>query len=246
MIEPKILALGYFSPDDLRVTLAVSNRKVKPEVEAQLETAWQSMLRQAKTESRQIYNGISYRLNSFQHSKDTLTLELAPFEYKVRDGLLRVPGYFNLPESYYRKGCYTAASVKTADEKYLMVELSGKSMNMNTIETLGGIVDAEPVIENGDDVFRSLFKELDEEALITEEDISSCYLRALLLEEQTNVGLYFEVRLKITAEQLISRQTLATLDQEIAAVKILTKEKYISILQSSSPSKQLIASIISL
>lgn len=246
MIEPKILALGYFSPDDLLVTVAASNRKVKHEIEAQLETAWQSMLHQAKTEGRQIYNGVSYRLNSFQHSDSTLTLEIALLEYKVRDGLLRVPGYFDLPEPYYRKWCYTAASVKTSDEKYLMVELSGKSMNMNTIETLGGIVDAEPAIENGHDIFRSLFKELYEEALITEEDIDSCYLRALLLEERTNIGLYFETHLKVTAEQLISRQTQATLDQEIAAVKILTKEEYISILQSSSPNKQLIANVISL
>ena len=201
------------------------------------------MLQQAQQEGRTIYNGISYRLNSFKQDGNRLAVELAPFEYKMRDGLVKVPGYFNLSEPYYRKGGYTAATVKTADDKYLMVKLSGKSMNMNTIDTLGGIFDAEPEAKTGMDVFRSLYKELSEEALITEQDIDECYLRALILERQTNIGFYFEVKLKVGAKEIISRQKIGTLDQEIASLLALTKAEYIATLQTQNENKQLIAKI---
>lgn len=243
MIIPRILVLGTFLPSDIKVRMAPSNRKVDPAIEGQLEKVWDALLMRAKQEGRLIYNGTSCRLNAYKQTKKGLELELATMEYKVRDGLIKIPEYFDLPEEYFRKGCYTAATVRTADDKYLMVRLSGKSMNMNGVDTLGGIMDADPEIKNGTDIFKALYKELSEEALISEKDINTRYLRALLMESQTNVGFYFEVTLHVTADDVISRQKDAVLDQEIASVESFTREQYINILQSQGENKRLLAAI---
>lgn len=244
MITPRILASGMFTPSDLHITVAASNRKIDPATESQLNTAWESMVRQSQQEGRLLYNGSSYRLNSFVHTNGTLKLELAPFDYKIRDGLIRIPNYFTLDEPYYRKGCYATATVRTADGAYLMVRLSGKSMSTLKIDNIGGIVDAEPPITSGSGLFAALYKEFAEEALITEQDISRCYLRAMLLEQLTNVGFYFEVTLRVTAKDIIARQDHGELDQEIASVLVLSRDEYITTLQKADASKQLIATMV--
>ncbi len=44
-----------------------------------------------------------------------------------------------------------------------MVESSGKSMNPNTIDFLGGIMERYVNMKTGNDIFESLYKELREE-----------------------------------------------------------------------------------
>lgn len=243
---PKILTVGRFLPSDITITLNPSNRAIDPMIESQLEALWTAKLKRAKEEGRTIYNGLSYRLNAFQEEQGKLRLDFGKIEYKVRDGLIDVPGFLDLSEVYYRKGCYTTASVKTADGHYLMVELSGKSMNMNTTDLLGGIMETEPECKTGEDVFRSLYKELEEEALISESDIAESYLRSLYLERRTNICFYFEVQLTVSSGEILARFERLSADQDIAAVKSFTKEEYIMALQAHNANKQLIAELLSL
>ncbi len=246
MLQPKVLVLGKFTPKDLKVTLSDSNRKIDPGIESQLEDLWQQKLKRAAEEGRTIYNGLSYRLNSFNKDQNTLTVDLSILEYKVRDGLIDVPGFLDLPEDYYRKGCYTTATVRTSDDRYLMVELSGKSMNMNTIDLLGGIMETEPEVRDGNDIFRSMYKELEEEALITEKDIADSYLRSLYLERRTNICFYFEVVLNISSEEIANRFETMASDQDIKSIKAFTKSEYLAALQNHNPNKQLILELMSI
>lgn len=244
MLRPQVLALGRYAPNDLVVTLSASNRAIDPTIEDQLDAVWEAKVQKAKEEGRTIYNGLSYRLNAFEEREGKLCVDFGIIEYKVRDGLIAVPGFFDLPEPYYRKGCYTGASVKTSDGYYLMAELSGKSMNMNAIDLLGGIMETEPACNTGADIFASLYKELEEEALISERDIADSYLRALYLEHRTNVCFYFEVTLKISSEEILKRFEHASSDQDIRSIKIFKKEDYLAILQAHNPNKQLIGELL--
>ena len=229
MERPRILATGKYKPSDLQIVVSESTRKIQPQVENKLEAIWQAKVKKAEEKGQVCYNGISYRLNSLKEEGGQLILNLGTLEYKVRDSLTAIPEYFDLSEEYFRKGCFTSASIKTSDNLYLMAELTGKSMNPNSIDLIGGIMETDIDMEIGNDVFKSLYKELEEEAGITQKDINECYLQTIYLEYKTNVAFYFEVILNVTAEELVERFK-NNKDGDIKSLRVFTREEYINVL----------------
>lgn len=243
---PKLLASGKFKPEDLIVSVNSSNRHIDPSIEAQLEDIWNEKVRKAEEAGKVCYNGISYRLNGMQEKDGKVLIDFGTFEYKVRDGLIAIPEYFNLSEEYYRKGCFTTASIKTSDDLYLMVELSGKSMNENSIDLVGGIMETDTEMNTGTDVFKSFYKELAEEVGVTENDIDSIYLNSIYLEHRTNVGFYFEVVLNIPYEELVARFS-DNEDIDIKSIRAFSRDQYIETLNNHrSPNKPFIAKMLNI
>ena len=201
---PKILVKGKFRPADLVVSVSPSTRKIDSQIENQLDGIWEEKLKKAQEKGQNCYNGLSYRLNSIEQ-QDKVILDFGILEYKVRDGLIAIPEYFNLPEEYYRKGCFTCSSIRTSDDKYLMAELSGKSMNPNKVDLIGGVMETNIPMTLGDDIFESLYAELFEEAGIEKSDISDCYLQTIYLAQGTNIAFYFETILNIDSTELLER-----------------------------------------
>lgn len=241
---PKILVVGKFSPEDLLVSISESNRKIDIKTESQLEEIWQKKIKKAQEQGKNCYNGISYRLNDIQESGGKLVLNLGTFEYKVRDGLTEIPEYFNLPEEYWRKGCYSTASIKTSDGLYVMVKLSGKSMNRNVLELVGGIMETTIEMRSGGDIFQSFYDELLEETSASKEDIETCYLKAIYLEARTNVALYYEVILNVSSVKLIEKFK-ENKDDDVKNLELYTKDKYIKELENhQSPNKSFIVKIL--
>lgn len=244
MIEPNIMVMGQFQPKDLVVTISQSNRKVDPTIENQLESLWEAKVKLATEKGLNLYNGISYRLNSFKQDNNQLLLDLGKIEYKVRDGLVQIPEYFRLSSEYYRNGCYTGGTVKTSDNYYLMVELSGKSMNQNKTDLIGGILETPPDVTSGNDIFDSFFRELEEEAIIKKDEIINSYLRAIYLDHKTNIGFYFEVTIKPTAQEVVERFKKETQDADIKTVLAFTRDQYLQSLKHHNPGKQLICKLL--
>lgn len=235
---------GKFKPSDLVVSVTESNRKIKPEIENQIETVWQNMQKMAEEKGKICYNGISYRLNSLELKEDKVILDFGTFEYKVRDGLIAIPEYFDLPEEYWRKGCFTNASVKTSDEKYLMVELSGKSMNRFTVDLIGGIMDTTIGMSTGQDIFASLYNELQEEAGINQEDIKESYLQTIYIAQRTNIGFYFELTLRVPSNDLLERFKKNN-DPDIKSICVYEREEYLETLKKHTGlDKQLTATLL--
>lgn len=243
---PRILALGRFHSRDLVTTTSESNRKINPLIEDQIENTWEAKVKRVNEQGKIIYNGLFYRLNSLKEENEKLFLDFGTIDYKTSDSLINIPEYFELPEPFYRKGCYTAATVKTSDDRYLMVELSGKSLNENTIDQLGGVMETDPRNETGDDVFQSLYKELEEEGHITEKDIQSAFLRAVFVARRTNVAFYFEVILNVSSDDLLARFESMKKDIDIKSLKSLSRQEYIDILLDHNANKQLMAQILSI
>lgn len=243
MIEEKILAIGNFTPENLHILVTESNRAIHQDTELQIDTLWEEIQKQALVENRICYNGISYRLNNLKQEGNELFIELGLLEFKVRTTLPKIDRYLELPEVYYRKGCYCGATVKTSDNYYLVVETSGKSMNYNEFELLGGIIEKPQEIRNGTDIFESQYIELEEEACIQKQDITMCCLRAVYLAVSTNVGFYFEVELKISAKDILERFVLENQDQDIQSLKALAPDEYETFLKNHSSSKRFIATI---
>jgi hypothetical protein len=242
MSSGKLLAIGKFAPEDLTISVGESTRKIDPAIEKQVDAIWEEKKKRAEAEGRVCYNGISYRLNSFEEKGGKLRIDFGLLEYKARQSLQTIPAYLELPEEYHHNGCYNGATVKTSDDKYLVVELSGKSMNTQTIDTLGGIMEKPQEIKNGEDVFSALYIELEEEGCIKKTDVKEIYLRAVFVTPNTHSCFYFEVTLNISSGELLKRFSNETKDQDIKSLKAFSQEEYLAFLSHhDSPTKQFIA-----
>lgn len=241
---PQVLVHGKFTTKDLIVSLTESTRKIDPIVEGKIDIIWEKMQEEAKLQGKLCYNGLSYRLNTLEQQDGKIILCFGILEYKVRDGLIKIPEYFALSEEYYRKGCFTCGSVKTSDNKYILVELSGKSMNQNKIELLGGIMETTIPMESGHDIFISFLNELEEEAGITEDDSAELYLRDIYLTDNTNIGFYFESVLTVSSDDLLKRFK-NNKDADIKSLAFFTREEYIDVLKNhTSVNKNLTATLL--
>ena len=247
MKNPEILALGKFKPDDLVVSLGESTRKINPVIESKIDAIWEAKLKKAKEDGKVCYNGIPYRLNSLDKKDNRVFLDFGPVEFKAVAGLTSIPEYFDLSEDFYIKQCFNHSTIKTTDDHYLMVELSGKSMNINAVDFIGGMMEKPMEMVTSEDVFNSMYIELEEEACIKKTDIEGMYLRAVYLGTMTGIGFYFETILKVSSEELIERFKKENKDQDIKSLKVFTREEYLSALRyHKSKNKQLIVELISI
>lgn len=149
--------------------------------------------------------------------------------------------FVNLSEEFFSKSCSCSSTIKTADKKYVMVKLSGRSMNTNPIDLVGGIMETDLKIRTGNDIFKLFYKELEEEIGVIESDIDELYLRSVFLENTTNVCFYFEVTLKINASELLSRFQ-DNMDVDIESIQTFTKSEYRDVLENHrNKNRQLIS-----
>lgn len=245
-MTPLLLAKGHFQPKDLLVSVSESNRKIEAAVEGQIEALWKTKVTSAQQQGKTIYNGLSYRLNNLVIEGDKLKLDFGIFDFKTRECLVEAQGYENLTEEYFRKGCHSQGTIKTQDGKYLLVELSGKSLNFNKVDFIGGIMETKPELKTGEDVFQSFLLELEEEACISTSDIDDIYLNIIYLNIHTNVGFYFEVLLNINSEELAARFTRDRKDLDIKSLKILSRDDYLATLRAININKAFIADHVSI
>ena len=243
--EPEILFEGYFTPNDFVVSISPSNRAIDPKVEEQLDAIWQQKEQEAKEKKLHFYNGVSYRLNSFSQEGNKIHLDFGEIFFKVRFGLPQIPEYFDLPEEYYRKGCFTGATVRTSDDKYLMVELSGKSMNQNKIDMIGGMVETDIPLKTGQDIWAQFYDELEEEALVIPADVASCILRAVYLTTNTNVGFYFQCDLAISSQEVVRNFESKSKHVDIQGLKLYSYDSYREMLGKHNKNKEFLLNFIS-
>lgn len=241
-IKPQVLALGTFTHETLSVSTGPSSRHINPAIEAKVESLWQEKLTQTQASGQTCYNGYVYRLNSLTVDEHTLSLNFAEIEFRTFSCLESLPEYYDLSEEYFCKNCHTSATVKTTDNRYLMIELSGKSLNHNTVDLLGGVLETRPIISNGDDLFTSQYKEMKEEGCVQESDIAQSYLRMVYLGQRTSVGFYFEVILNISSAEIVQQFKIQHNDPDVNVLLHLSREEYLSHLQNhKNANKRLLA-----
>jgi hypothetical protein len=246
MIEPIILEKGNFKPRDLSIKISRSNRKTDHNLEVQLDDLWAKKQKKAKENNQLLYNGLLYRLNSIKLRGGKLFIDFGVIDFKTRECLIEAKGYYGAAEGYWRKGCHTLATVKTSDDKYLMVELSGKSMNKNKVDFLGGIMETKPSIKSGGDIFKSLYRELGEEAFIKKGDIASSILHMIYVTHSTDVGFYFEILLKVTSDELGHRFNKGKKEIDIKSLKVMSHLDFIKELESHNYDKQFLATQVNI
>lgn len=246
-IKPQILAQGTFAPETISVSTGQSTRKVHTAIEARVESLWQEKLTQAQANNQLCYNGGAFRLNSLTVQENALSLDFAEIDFKTFSCLESLPEYYELPAEYYCKNCHTSATVKTSDDRYLMIKLSGRSLNHNTIDLLGGVLESNCKLGSGSDLFASQYKEMREEGCVLESDIAQSHLRVVYLGQRTSVGFYFEVVLNKSSAEISRQFEREHLDPDVHTLLHVSRDEYLSHLKNhTSPNKRLLAGVCTL
>ncbi len=239
----KALYVGNLQPKDIKITVSDSNLILSPEIEQRIGEIWKEKLVESKNRGKEIFNGSSYRVNHWKLIENILSIQLASYDFKNRLGLSVMIRQAEIsPADYNHGGCFVGATVVTADNKYVMVELSGKSMNNNTFEILGGMAETDiEMTSDGLYLFDALHQELLEEAGIQKSEISQEYLQLFFRGPNADYGFHFHVETALTEKVMIERFINNT-DVDIAALCFFNKKEYLEKLRGGSLNKILIAS----
>ncbi len=219
-IPSKVLARGPFLEEQIDVkNLETAHLPLTKEMHDHVEREWKLLVEKASSEGKNVYNGISQRVETLSVSKDNiLHIELAPFAHKYRACLRSFPEYYALDETFWTKGAYTGAFVSTKDGWYIFATLSGKSHNENREEMLGGIVGDDGFVTDGTSLFDALYKEVEEEACIPKSSIERATLELVYGGPHTNIGFLFFITLSETREEVADRFQKEKQDPDIASL----------------------------
>ncbi|MCI5051379.1 MAG: hypothetical protein MRY57_03650 [Candidatus Pacebacteria bacterium] len=238
MLEPEILVEGNFTKEDISVRLNTKKFTLTDDIEKEIDDIWKEKIKEAKENNLNLYNGTSYRLLDIKKENNKLHIVFQEMEFRQRFGLREIHRRHGIHTDLYRMGCFVSATVKTADGKYLMVRLSGKSMNMNTIEVLGGIMETNINLDS-DYIFKVVSSELKEEIGVLEKEIIKNNLIAVFRGGYTNICFYFEVELSINSDEVKQRFD-KNRDIDVSGVLVLTLDEYKDTLQNHNLNKQFI------
>jgi len=163
-------------------------------------------------------------------------------DFKTRFGLREALPKIDFDETMYRNGCYVGATVKTSDDKYLMVKLSGKSMNRNSNDVLGGIMETN-IEMSSEYIFKVLHTELKEEAGVEELEIKNTTLKAIYQGMYTNIGFYLETELSISSDEILKRFK-SNSDVDVVGIEVYSYEQYLEVLKNHNENKGLIYDLV--
>jgi len=241
-IQP--LVTGFLSQDDITISVKESNLVLPKKIEQEIQDRWSTKKKEAEEKDLHLFNGTSYRLNTYSYQNNVLNLELSIFDYKHRYGLVLMTRENVIDQSLYRhNGLFVGSTVKTADNRYVMVKLSGKSTNPNKYDVLGGMAETDVECTSGKYIFDVLYKEFEEEAGIAREEVSKCDLRTIYIAQNGHIGFYFETELAVTSRDLQKRFEGNT-DIDIDSLCFYEKEEYLDILRNQNDSKRMMADFI--
>lgn len=203
MIQPRILIKGDFTSKNIEITTnLISNRAISDDVEKRIDTVWQETIENAKKNNQLIFDGESFRLDSYIVDAGILKLELSKFKYKVRSSLNKLKNELEkLGEEYYCNGLAIGGIIKTKDNKFVFGRRSGNTITNNSEDFIGGILEPD-VIKDAEDLFKYNKQEILEEIGLNENHIISQKLIALVLSPSTNIIMLTFTKLNIDSDEI--------------------------------------------
>ena len=237
---PYPLSIGHYVEQDFKIEVVEQEMELPEVIEEMIEQNWVEKTKLAQEKGQRMFNGFSYRVVSHNTEGNKIELDLALFDFRHRYGVICIAKESGVQIQH--NGTFVGSSVRTKDNYYVMVKLSGKSMNTNNYDLLGGMVETETDFTGSSFLFDVLYQEMQEEGGIERQDVKSCEMRMMYQGEYGHVGFYFETDLKITKADLESRFENNS-DQDIESLVFFNQEEYEQILESHNPNKQLILKV---
>jgi hypothetical protein len=204
MIQPTILWHGNVDESRVRINFIEaheSNRRIDPEVESRLPELWLHKTTEAAEKDQTLYDGTSYRLETFTASNDGLEVTVSPMKFSIRSTLKRVQALETLGEEFYSHGLSVGGFVITCDGQYVFAQKSARSSSSLHEDLIGGVYEEiEMVPRLG--VFDMNREELKEEINVDPTMIDDMRILGLIRSSSTDVVIITSTQLRITASEL--------------------------------------------
>lgn len=227
MIQPKVILKGPFHSENISITISdTSNRKLDKTLEGTLLSIWDKTYSDAKAKGQIIYDGESYRLNSFETKDNSLNLVLSKFKYHIRSSLNAAKDDLEkLGEEYYGNGLSIGGFIETSDGKFIFGKRSGRSTTANDIDFIGGVLEVAD-LRGWEDIILRNKTEIKEELGLEARYIDSIKFLGLIRAPSTNIILLTHTKLNVSsqeAQKLFEESDLK--DDEMSGVEVVEKEE---------------------
>jgi len=243
--ELQTLVIGKLKPENTLLSITDETLVLPHSIETRIEEIWEEKVIESKERGKPIFNGTSYRLINWSFKNNLLEITLGTFDYKHRLGLSTMGQRGELHNtSIVQGGCFVNSTTITSDGYFCMVKLSGKSMNNNIYDFIGGMAETDTPFNHHTYLFDALYKEMEEEACIDKDMIESCTLRCFFQAKNGHYGFHFLTKLSKSKTDIEKRFKDNT-DIDIDSLVFLKKDQYLRKLSQLPGHKPLIGEIIS-
>lgn len=244
MINPQIILKGKYSPEDIEIRISPkSNRKINPRLERRIKKHWAKVYAEAKKEGKLIYNGTSYRLDSFRAQGKKLILNVSTLKFCERIGLRDFQDELEkLGEDYYGKGLGIGGFILTSDDYYVFGERNGKTMSRSQFDFIGGLLDTKEEF-NGRELFNANFHEIKEEINVSRKSILDMFVAGMLLSPTTTVLIVTQTKLNITKKDVVVLFAKAR-DDEMKDLVFVHKDEIKEFLKRMGPKRKITAQLL--
>lgn len=205
MIESKILWQGTLFEKDINVKIITeekSNRAKEKKIETEiLPRMWKEKVIEAKTKNQTLYDGTSYRLESFKYDNNKMNITVSPIKFSIRSSLKKLPELESLGEKYYSHGLSVGGFVVTNDGNFLFANKSDKSSSSLKIDIIGGVLEKiEPC--SGIGILNANKNELKEELNIDSSMIDEIKIIGIVRSHTTDIVIVTYTILNLSSEEV--------------------------------------------
>jgi hypothetical protein len=167
-----------------------------------IDLNWLEKQRVSEEKGLLLFNGQSFRLDSFSLENNNLVLSVSEMEYRIRGSIESMADEVaRYGDEYLGHGLAIGALLKTSDGYYVFGQRNGKTQSKQKVDIIGGIVDSDvEVSENG--LWHMLTVEMEEEASINVHNIKSGDYLGIFFSEFGNCILVARVELNLSRAEL--------------------------------------------
>lgn len=245
MNAPKIILSKRFQPE----LFEICHREVFPiwahkKMEQRINETWKVLLTYYAEHGMRVWDAPHYRLNNIAEvSSGSCRLELSVVMFSTVKSLIEIRRHCPLPDSYNSYHLNVGALIKTSDNFYLFGARSNTAYANKTDIIGGGLQVDELPIASGNDIRKTLFKEMQEEANISETQVVSSEVMGILLSSSTGLIILFDVCLNSAKAELVSRFVTRS-DQEMADLIFVPATELVSFLEGLHDYRKLIPKLL--
>ena len=246
MNDEYLLLQKPYEPSCIHIHHQASSLVLSHEVRRIIDEKWEQDMTHAQEHGKILYNGDIWRLADMYEKQDALHLIIEVYTFKIRRGLGHMHRHIPEINAPKNNGLYSNSTIKTIDDWYIAVSLSGASMNpyQESFDLVGGIMEASQPLDHGQSLYNAYLEEFEEETALSRNHISNIILANMLIDRNKNICCYFKVDIKLTRKE-VEKLFLNNTDPDIENLIFFKQNEYIEALNSHpSISKRMIAQLL--
>ena len=220
---------GTFGPETLRVVWRDEPRPPMPALDTLVAQTWETKRKEAAIVGAMLFNGTLARLLRYRVEAGVLVIEAGPTDYAnfLGTNFYHYDRGDEFGWNNYSNPVGTTATIITSDGWLLYGRRSHRvACHAGYVHTFGGGLEAdERDAEGVFDVFASLMRELNEELVLEESDVTNMVCVGLIRDKTIRQPeLIFDVNVRLTRDEIEQRLAHGGADQEHEAIVALRDE----------------------